>query len=113
MRGIVKPLFEVSNHHTAACGKPPNVNGDVPDMYFGYFANGYGEQAIYCYDYNTGEAVVRMGDCGWENVYNVIDGRVEGAKLNDAEATWIRACWSATGKNRTRAPLLKQDRSDA
>jgi hypothetical protein len=106
-------LFEVSNHHTAACGKAPTVSGDTVDMYFGYFANGYGEQAIYCYDYKTGEAIVRMGDCGWENVYRVVNGVVEGATVNDAEATWVRACWLVTGKNQTRAQLLKEDRSDA
>jgi hypothetical protein len=98
------PLFEVSNHHVVDCGKPPTFNGDTPDMYFGYFANEYGEQAIYFYDYNTGEAVARMGDCGWENAYRVIDGRIEGVIVNDAEATWIRACWLATGKNRAYTP---------
>jgi hypothetical protein len=33
--------------------------------YVGYFANEHGEQAIYTYDFETGEATLRMGDSGW------------------------------------------------
>ena len=56
------PLFKVSNHHTESCGQPPTVDGDASDAYHGYFANEYGEQAIYVYNGATGEATVRMGD---------------------------------------------------
>jgi hypothetical protein len=90
-------LFNVSNHHTAACGEPPAVDADVSHAYHGYFANEYGEQAIYAYDHATGEATVRIGDAGWDNVYRVVDGRIEGVKVTNAEATWLRACWAATG----------------
>ena len=60
-----EPLFKVSNHHTAACVEPPTVDGDAAGAYLGYFANEHGEQAIYTYDYETGEATIRMGDAGW------------------------------------------------
>ena len=43
---IREPLFTVSNHHTAACGEPPDVDGDAAGTYVGYFANEYGEQAV-------------------------------------------------------------------
>lgn len=96
------PLFVVSNHHTANSGRPPCVDADVPQAYHGYFANEYGEQAVYVYDSRTGEATVRMGDAGWDKVHRVVDGRIEGAQVSESEATWLRACWTATGANRGR-----------
>ena len=91
------PLFKVSNHHTAACGEPPAVDGDAAGTYFGYFMNEYGEQAIYTYDHETGEAVVRMGDTGWHDAHRVKDGQAEGLVLTKTEAMWLRTCWLATG----------------
>ncbi len=91
------PLFKVSNRHTASCGHPPPGDGDASDAYYGYFTNEYGEQAIYVYDRASGEATVRMGDAGWDEVHRVVNGRLEGVTVNQAEAAWIRACWLATG----------------
>jgi hypothetical protein len=91
-------LFRISNHHTDICGQPPAVDGDEPAKYHGYFANRYGEQAVFIYDTATHLASVRMGDAGWDNVHRVVDGRVEGVILNEEEAAWIRACWLATAK---------------
>src|SRR5207253_1342740 len=65
------PLLTVSNHHTAACGEPPAVDGDAPGTYVGYFANEYGEQAVYTYGAQTGAATIRMGDAGWHDVHRV------------------------------------------
>jgi hypothetical protein len=96
-----EPLFKVTNHHTDSCGEPPGIDGDTPNVYFGYFANQHGEQAIYLYDYSAREATVRMGDAGWDGVYRVVDGRAEGLMLNEAELTWLRACWLATAKSGT------------
>jgi hypothetical protein len=92
----------VSNHHTAACGEPPVLDGDAAGTYFGYFANESGEQAIYTYDPETGEAILRMGDAGWDEAYRVKDGRAEGLVLGKSEAMWLRACWLATGALRDR-----------
>lgn len=100
------PLFNVSNHHTAACAEPPAVDGDVPHAYYGYFANEYGERAIFAYDHATGEVTVRMGDAGWGNVYRFVDGRIEGVKVTKAEATWLRACWAATGAIKHTPPAI-------
>ena len=80
-----------SNHHTAACSEPPVVDGDAAGTYFGYFMSEYGEQAIYTYDYETGEATVRMGDAGWHDAYRVADGQAEGLSLTKTEAMWLRA----------------------
>ena len=91
------PLFTVSNHHSAACGEPAVVGGDTAGTYVGYFANEYGEQAIYTYDYETGVATLRMGDVGWRDVRRVADGKAEGLVLTQTEALWLRACWLATG----------------
>src|SRR2546428_7481192 len=91
-----EPLFKVSNHHAAACGEPPAVDGDAAGTYFGYFMSEYGEQAIYTYDYETGEATVRMGDAGWHDAYRVADGQAEGLLLTKTEAMWLRACGGVT-----------------
>lgn len=98
------PLFKVSNHHAASCGQPPTVDGDASGAYHGYFTNEHGEQAVYVYDHATGEAAVRMGDAGWNNVHGVVDGRLEDLEVTEPEATWIRACWLATGALQNRLP---------
>jgi hypothetical protein len=89
------PLFVVFNHHTDSAGRPPSVHGDGPGKYYGYFANEYGEQAIFVYDYETERASVQMGDAGWGSIHRVIDGRAEGIDLSEAEVQWIQACWLA------------------
>ena len=94
------PLFKVSNHHTDNCGQAPSVDGDDTGKYYGYFANQFGEQAIFVYDYQTDEAWVWMGDTDWHNAHRVVDGRVEGVILNESEAAWIRACWLVTTNRR-------------
>ena len=97
-RALDSPLFRVSNHHTDQCGQPPAVDGDEPDKYYGYFANQYGEQAVFVYDYQTHEASVWMGGTDWGDAHPVVDGRAEGIILNEPEAAWIRACWLAIAK---------------
>ena len=37
-----------------------------------------------------------MGDSGWQNVYRVVDGCIQGVTVTEAEAAWIRACGLAT-----------------
>jgi len=86
-----QPLFKVSNHHTADSGRAPELDADVEHVYFGYFANEHGEQAIYMYDFTTGEATVRMGDTGWDETHAVADGRIAGIRITKAEAAWVHA----------------------
>ena len=92
------PLFRISNHHTEDCGQPAAIDGDGAGKYFGYFANPYGEQSVFVYDYATCEASVWMGDTGWGKAHRVVDGRPEGIILTESEAVWIRACWLAAAK---------------
>jgi len=99
---IREPLITVSNHHAAACGEPPDVDGDAAGTYVGYFANEDGEQAIYACDHETGEATIRMGDAAWHDTFRVKDGQPEGLLLGKTEAMWLRACWLPTGALKVR-----------
>ena len=49
------PLLKIANHHTAACGDPPIVDGSAENCYVGYFENPYGEQWIFTLDRGTGK----------------------------------------------------------
>lgn len=89
------PLFRVSNHHVAASGQPPHVDGDEPGRYVGYFQNEHGEQAVFVYDRESRQGTVRLGDANWETSYKVIEGRAAGLILGEYEALWLRACWLA------------------
>ncbi len=89
-----EPLFTVSNHHGPDAGQPPALNGDVPHLYHSYFENRYGEQSIFVYNRDTGQAVLWCGDAGW-TPYLVVNGRVAELILADEELIWLRACWQA------------------
>jgi len=88
-------LFSVSNHHVEGAGEPPFIDGDNPHLYVGYFANEYGEQAVFFFDRRTRKATLRMGDAGWGKKHKVIDGRVRGLVLTPSEAAWLVACWTS------------------
>jgi hypothetical protein len=92
------------NHHTAACGAPPAVDGDATGTYVGYFENEYGEQAIYTYEHETGEATIRMGDGGWHDAYRVNDGQAEGLLLGKTETIWLVYVDDATSPFADRKP---------
>ena len=96
------PLLSVSNHHVETSGEPPRVDGDAPGKYVGYFANEHGEQDIYIFDFESGEAILRMGDAGWQVAHRVVEGKVDGLLLTEAELAWLHACWMATGVMRRR-----------
>ncbi len=93
-----EPLLKLRNQHTAACGDPPIVDGVTGNQYIGYFENNYGEQWIFTLDRDTGKAVLRGGDVGWNNEYEVIAGRVADLVLNNEELLWLQACWFAASK---------------
>ncbi len=90
-----RPLFTVSNHHSSHCGPPPSVNGDEDGIYHGYFENRHGEQFVFEYRRESGEAVIRCGDAHWEETYPVTNGLAESLILSDEEIMWLRACWKA------------------
>ena len=91
-----KPLFRVSNHHSKEVGPPPCVDGDEPNTYHGYFENRFGEQSIFVYKGDSGEALVYCGDADW-TAYPVVNGQVEGLLLSKDEQIWLKACLQACG----------------
>ena len=93
------PVFEVGNKHSADCGKPPHIDGNIRKRYHGYFENEYGEQAIFIYDYEVKEGTLYMGDAGWERAFKVVNARVPELVLGRNEALWLYNCWmTATGE---------------
>jgi hypothetical protein len=93
------PLFSVRNHHSAECGSPPHIDDRSTSQYLGYFENQHGEQAVFVYDRDTRQAVVYVGDAGWDAPYGVVDGAVPGLVLAETERLWVRACWQAATAN--------------
>jgi hypothetical protein len=94
------PVFDVRNHHSAECGVPPHIDNRSPSQYLGYFENQYGEQAVFVYDRDSRQAIVYMGDAGWEAAHAVVDGAVPDLVLSETERLWVRACWQAATANR-------------
>jgi hypothetical protein len=90
-------ILTIYNRHTEACGPPPAVSNESPDVYVGYFENRYGEQWIFTYDRRTRTAILRGGDTHWAATHVVLDGEVDGLILGAEESTWLRACWEAAG----------------
>ena len=93
-----EPLLTLRNRHNPTCGDPPIVDDVTGDQYIGYFENSYGEQWIFTLNRESGRAVLRGGDVGWNNKYEVIDGRVDELVLNNEELLWLQACWFVARK---------------
>ena len=91
MRG---PFFIIGNRHTPSCSEPPAITNDVEGKYFGYFENRAGEQWVFMYDRVDQTGELRGVDLGWDTVIPVRDGRAS-LVLGEAEAMWLRACWTA------------------
>ncbi len=75
-------LFKVRNHHSPNCGTSPQIDGDRPKRYYGYYANEHGEQAIFEYNFETHTARIWMGDAGWEESHTVVNGVAPDLILN-------------------------------
>ena len=97
------PLVQVRNHHSAECGTPPHIDDLHPNQYLGYFENQYGEQAIFVYDRDSSQAVLYLGDAGWQTPHAVVGGAVPDLVLSETERLWVRACWQAAAANRKEA----------
>ena len=89
------PLLTIRNCHVAASGDPPIVDSSDGNKYIGYFENALGEQWIFTLDRESGKAVLRGGDIGWNDEFEVVDGHVGGLIFGDEEQRWLQACWSA------------------
>ena len=93
------PLFSVRNHHSADCGIPPHIDERSSSQYFGYFDNQQGEQAVFIYDRDSRQAMLYLGDAGWERPHKVVEGAVPDLTLSETERLWVRACWQAAAAN--------------
>lgn len=90
-----EPIIKIRNHHTPQCGDPPIIDSEAENLYVGYYENSHGEQWLYTFDRNTGIAVLRGGDVGWNNSFEVSDGHVKDLILGIDEQLWLQACWQA------------------
>ena len=95
-----QPLLQIRNRHAVACGDPPIVNGDDPDLYIGYFENPHGEQWVFTHHRKTKKAELLGGDVGWNTRNEVTDGMVRGLVLGVEESKWLAACWLAATAGR-------------
>jgi hypothetical protein len=93
--------FQVRNHHAAECGRPPHIDELRANQYLGYFENEHGEQAVFVYDRDASQAILYMGDAGWQTPHTVVDGAVPDPVLSETERQWVRACWQAATANNT------------
>jgi hypothetical protein len=90
-----QPIFRVTNHHTNACGTPPEIDDSEANRYLGYFENEHGEQAIFVYDRTRRVGTLSLGDAGWDRSYPVVEGTAAGIVLGATEQAWLAACWKA------------------
>jgi len=97
------PLFQVRNHHSAECDTSPHIDDRSPSQYLGYFENQYGEQAVFVYDRDSSQALLYLGDAGWQTPHVVVDGAVPDLVLAETERLWVRVCWQAATANRKEA----------
>ena len=88
-------VFTINNRHTAVCGTPPAIDGNVRGRYYGYFENEHGEQAIFVYEYGKEEGTLFLGDLNWEKPITVVDGHAPGVILTNEEGQWLLSCWKA------------------
>ena len=93
------PLVCVRNHHSADCGVPPCIDDRSPSQYLGYFENQHGEQAVFVYDRDSRQAMVYVGDAGWQMPHTVVEGSIPDLILSEIEQLWVRACWQAATAN--------------
>ncbi len=87
-------LLVIDNAHVADCGSPPSINAS--DEYIGYFENPFGEQWIFIGDPQTGKALLRGGDVGWEREINIsLESPCPDIVLGEPEKMWIVTCFVA------------------
>ena len=92
-------LMRLSNHHVSLAP----VIEERPGRYLGYFENKFGEQLVFVHDDGESDAVVLLGDLGWEPLrVSDVGGLPDagGVILNDEERAFVNACWIATGWRR-------------
>lgn len=102
-----KPLFTVTNHHTAAMGTAPQIT-DETGTYRSYFESGLGDQWVFVYDRASQQGLLYCGDYDWEKPAVVQDGAAVALVLNEAERFWLASCWAAATGMRIAEVLARQ-----
>jgi hypothetical protein len=88
-------MLTIRNNHFPECGAPPVIDTATSGQYVGYFANRHAEQWVFTFDRQSGEATLRGGDLGWDQILPVHNGQVDDLILDTPEQLWLAACWSA------------------
>ena len=81
-------LMRLSNHHASLAP----VIEERPGRYLGYFENKFGEQLVFVHDDGESDAVVLLGDLGWEPCRVSDTGGLPDAGdviLNDEERAFV------------------------
>ncbi len=94
-------FLKIANHHARQSHEPTVVDSETANLYIGYFENSYGEQWVYTLDRDTGRAILRGGDVGWNNAFDVTDGPAAELMLGKEELLWLQACLHASWPQRT------------
>jgi hypothetical protein len=96
-------LMRLSNHHVSLAPVIEERRG----RYLGYFENKFGEQLVFVHDDGESDAVVLLGDLGWEPCRVSDVGGLPDAGdviLNDEERAFVNAWWTATRWRREGVP---------
>jgi len=96
-----EPLLKIRNHHIPESGDPPIVDSESGNHYIGYFENPFGEQWIFTFDRDTGSAMLRGGDVGWNEQFDVTNGTLGDLILGQEEQLWLQACLLASQQQKT------------
>jgi len=91
-----EPLLKIRNHHIPSSGDPPIIDGDAENSYVGYFENPYGEQWVFVFDRDSRTAILRGGDVGWNEQFDITDGSTGNLILGKEELLWLEACLLAS-----------------
>lgn len=72
------------------------------------FRNQYGEEWIFEYDQETGDALIKGSDVDWQ-AYEVIEGVAYNLILSDEEKQWLLSAWEeVVGRKSSFSDLLEQ-----
>jgi hypothetical protein len=91
---MTSPFLQIWNTHANSAGQPPTITNEERRTYASYFENRHGNQWAFTYDRQKKSGELRGGDCHWDTVLIVRDGKVEMTRKTD-EAMWLTLCWNA------------------
>ena len=88
-------VFSAKNRHNAEAGRLPVEAREGNGQYRAYYENQYGEQLVFVYDRDAGQAVLYHGDMDWEPqpVREVSGVIIVPVILDTLEREWLSICW--------------------